>query len=728
MRLLGPLISDNQGRLHQLGLTVGDVISDLAEAISQGVMAERIGRILDANTKFARNFGTGITNLIQVFVVLLDHLRPVTTAIGEMVWQFSEWALAAINAASASGALDAWINTVWTSATRMVGALWDFAVGIKNVFAAATGVSQSMFGTFEETARKFREWTGDAANQDRMTRFFERMYVISSRVNQIIGRLARSMLLALEGTDTDSVLRGFDNLEAAVRPIAQIFESIRGAAGPELTRMFENLATVVQQLADSGVFGIIAGALANLFAIISTVLAIPGVGPLLAFAAGLAMIAKTVSFVLAIIRPLLGIFNILRIVLIAVAGVVGWIPIVIAGLVAALIWFFTQTKVGQAIVQAVWDAIKTAISAAVDWIVGAWNWMVSAFQTAVAWVVSLAQSIWSTVSTAFGAVRDFVVAVMSAIGTGIQVALGVILTIWSYIWPLLLLPVRIVYGVVLAILGMLWTGIQVIFQGIWTVITTVWNAIWGFIQPILQGIANFIRGVWNGIRNAISGAMNAIWGVISGVWNVITGWLSLQMARIRQTVRDAWDGVTNAIRGALNAAWGVVQNVWNRITGFVQGALDRLRGLAQGAWNALGNLGSGVLGGLKRAVNVVIDAVNTVIGGINWAIGAANNLPGPDIPTIPRIPRLARGGTVSPTGGGTLAMIGEAGRPERVEPLDPTGLSKRDRAMINLLSGGGNAPNVRVYIGERELTEIVDVVVEDRETGLADRVLTGTKG
>jgi len=49
---------------------------------------------------------------------------------------------------------------------------------------------------------------------------------------------------------------------------------------------------------------------------------------------------------------------------------------------------------------------------------------------------------------------------------------------------------------------------------------------------------------------------------------------------------------------------------------------------------------------------------------------------------------MALGGVISPSRSGTLALLAEAGRPERVEPLDPDGLSRRDKAMIEFLSGG----------------------------------------
>jgi len=64
-----------------------------------------------------------------------------------------------------------------------------------------------------------------------------------------------------------------------------------------------------------------------------------------------------------------------------------------------------------------------------------------------------------------------------------------------------------------------------------------------------------------------------------------------------------------------------------------------------------------------------------------------------------------------PSMGGTIARIGEAGRPERVEPLDPSGLSKRDRALIEMLAGPAGGINITVNpsagMDERELAALV---------------------
>ena len=79
---------------------------------------------------------------------------------------------------------------------------------------------------------------------------------------------------------------------------------------------------------------------------------------------------------------------------------------------------------------------------------------------------------------------------------------------------------------------------------------------------------------------------------------------------------------------------------------------------------------------------------------------------------FPKIPNLAAGGIIQPTAGGTLARIGEAGKSERVEPLDPQGLSTRDRAIIAQLSGNSGATvnmviNPSPGMDERELAAIV---------------------
>jgi len=73
---------------------------------------------------------------------------------------------------------------------------------------------------------------------------------------------------------------------------------------------------------------------------------------------------------------------------------------------------------------------------------------------------------------------------------------------------------------------------------------------------------------------------------------------------------------------------------------------------------------------------------------------------------------------VPPIPGGWFLNIAEAGRPERVEPLDSQGLSRRDRALISHIvsqmsvsSAGGGSTQVQIYLDGRQLSGVVAGVV-----------------
>jgi phage-related protein len=851
-------------QLETLGFVAAGIIQDFADMATTSANVERLNTVLANNNTFVAGAGAGMVGFAQAALILLSHLGPVTDFLGQGIQDLGEWAARTMGAAEATGALDGFITRSFDALRYFVGILWDFGAGVVNVFKAAFGASGGMLTNLHDVAASFRAWTGDETNQTRMTAFFEKMRDIAGQVLDIFIPLGKAGLGALEDTDLTAVTQGLDGLKALGPPIAQMFNSIKDAAGPALMDTFLNLVQVITQLADSGVLSALTGAFSNLLAIISAVLAIPGVGQLLAFVAGLAVMMKTVMLVVNVLKLLWPAIQLIIGIIRVLAAVFGGIPLAIAAVVIALVWFLTQTETGRAILAAAWNAIKVAISAAIDGLVIAFNWLVEAFTTAWnaitsflsglgGWFAGVFATIGAAISTAWnaalafisgpiGAIRDFIVSVFNGILGFIQMifnayllvittvftaiwgfiqpiltAIGgffvavfngimavvqgfvnVLYEIWIRVFPLLLLPIRIFYGVVIliwqelsaavtAVVQVLWDWIQAAWTAIYDAVSAtvqaisdfvigVWNAIWGFLQPIIQAIWDFIVSAWNGMKDAVGAAiqaisdvvhsvwdaisgfintvvgaivdfvqgrweimrgnietaLNAIKGVVESIWNGISGFIGTVIGGISTAISTVWTGISTAISTAMGTAKSTIETVWGNIEGFIQGALDRIKGLINAVWGTIGDIGEGILDGLKTAANGMISTVNGVISGLNAAIGVANMLPGADIPTIPKIPLLAKGGTISPLGGGTLAMIAEAGRPERVEPLDSSGLSTRDRAIINLLAdgsgGGSGGTDVRVYIGERELTEIIDVVVEDREDSLAGRVLTGTKG
>lgn len=74
---------------------------------------------------------------------------------------------------------------------------------------------------------------------------------------------------------------------------------------------------------------------------------------------------------------------------------------------------------------------------------------------------------------------------------------------------------------------------------------------------------------------------------------------------------------------------------------------------------------------------------------------------------------LAKGGTVMPSPGGTIARIAEAGRAERVEPLDPNGLSNRDKAIMDRYMGSPAQAGVQINVyaqPNQDVNELAEIV------------------
>lgn len=74
---------------------------------------------------------------------------------------------------------------------------------------------------------------------------------------------------------------------------------------------------------------------------------------------------------------------------------------------------------------------------------------------------------------------------------------------------------------------------------------------------------------------------------------------------------------------------------------------------------------------------------------------------------------FAEGGVIFPQPGGHIVQVAEAGKPERIEPLDANGLSERDKALISFMGGGNSNSGVQITVNagpgmnENEIAEIV---------------------
>lgn len=154
------------------------------------------------------------------------------------------------------------------------------------------------------------------------------------------------------------------------------------------------------------------------------------------------------------------------------ANPIGVVVLAIAALVAGLVWFFTQTEAGKAVVDAVWGGIKSAIGGVTGW------WTDTAMPAMKAG--------WVVLETMFQVGKDKVTGFMSGVGDAIY-------KVWS------------------------WTPIGLIATN------------WGSIMEFFRGIPAGIGKALDGVGSAISGAFKAPFNAVAGFWNRTIGGLSFEV-------------------------------------------------------------------------------------------------------------------------------------------------------------------------------------------------------
>lgn len=407
------------------------------------------------------------------------------------------------------------------------------------------------------------------------------------------------------------------------------------------------------------------------------------------------------------------------------ANPIALIVIAIAALVAGLVWFFTQTELGKEIwsnfvqfLTEAWTNIQNAatsvFTAVSQFLSDTWNNIVSFISDAVANVISFVSDNWglllSIIIGPLGLVIQWIVENWSTISQ-------VFTDVWNTVVTFTTTAINNVWTIITAVgaaIALVWSTV---WQSISDFASTIWDGIVLFVTVYIQTVQNVISAVVNGISktwNAIWGGISSFFGTIwAGIVLAVGTYINLVQAVIRtvlSAISSIWSSIWNGISSFFSGIWNGILSAVRSFGTFFRDAFSGIAGFVENAFN-------GVLSAVRGPLNGIIGMVNNAIRSLNglsvtipdWVPGVGGQTWGLNLPTIPQ---LAKGGVIQPTRGGTLANIGEAGRPERVEPLDPDGLSKRDKAMIQLLSGGNtNGMIINVYPPEGvDASEVASIV------------------
>jgi hypothetical protein len=751
--------------LEKTGGALGRVAVHIADVVTESRNLEELERIGDTNVYVIEGLGEAFGNLYDVLLSLLDAAGPLIQRFVDWIVTVTErWKTSLEDMNSAADGeiseLTEYFNRAGDVAAQLGDIFSNIGDALMNLGAAAAGPGsggQMLLDMFEEATERWATFTGEALEDGRLETFFIEIAENFASISRFLAGLT-GVFIRLgnnpgikgffdtlnQGGGLQMLEGAFDTLTSTGPVVAEFFlelgktlayftesESIENFFGV-LTRALEYLNTALSNDTVRQFFLMSAAALGAAKGL-QVILKVGGffgkvfagyffkaAGAVKGFGGFLVKIGTMVSGTTTSISKL-GL-------LLRGGGVLAGIGALVTALV--LMWQNSETfrtsvmKLVSGVFVALVDAfftIKEAIDAALEpfgGMNGAWEslnyWMGQVGDFMGEYIVPLIQFV---LVEAIGYAADAISFFIGMISSIIQVLQGV----WEFVQGIFALFKGDMDGVS-EHFGKAWEKIK---EAIMTAIQFGWDFIKDTFSRILDwvdkifgtdiratfsGIGDFIGKVWGGIKDAFSAAWGFITGVISGIGGIFSSAFGTVASIVEgvingiglgfQKIGSFVSGVAGAITGAFKTAFNFVANIWNNTAGKL-------------SWTAPDWIP--VIGGRSISVPKIPTFGDAATVGDNTALYQAIQIrAGQDRATLAANMRafaggLARGGVVPAVPGGMLAVIGEGGRRERVEPLDESGLSNRDRAIIQQLSGGGITLNVYPAAGmdEAELAAMV---------------------
>ncbi|WP_273726165.1 phage tail tape measure protein [Leuconostoc mesenteroides] len=379
------------------------------------------------------------------------------------------------------------------------------------------------------------------------------------------------------------------------------------------TSIFETIGTVIGKIVT-----VIANVITYVANLVSAILSIKGASDVLVSIAvgvgGIALGFKVIATAVKVAQTAMAVFSagvkIARGAMMAFnvainANPISLLVIAITAVVAALVYFFTQTATGKKMwsdfvkfIVDKWNGLVSAIKSVGSSIVGAWNSTVSSVK-----------NIWKSIPGFFSGIWSQITADVSSTGQGVadvwNSAVNYVMGIWSNI---------------VTFFSALWSGIISTLQPLFTALTDGWNNAKANLSGIWNGIITIAGSVWNLLKDVIMGPILLVLDLIMGDFTQLGIDAANIWNNIVSSLGSIWTGLVQIASTTFNIAMTAIINIWNTVSTTTVSIWDSIVSTVTGIWNSF------VSGSLKFATdlfNGVINIWNAIPG---WASGLWNTV------------------------------------------------------------------------------------------------------
>jgi len=245
------------------------------------------------------------------------------------------------------------------------------------------------------------------------------------------------------------------------------------------------------------------------------------------------------------------------------------------------------------------------------------------------------------------------------------------------------------------------------------------------LQSVFKLAIEDIKVVWQSLMDEFSGGFDIFKSIGDFIGTYLVPILGGALATGIGVVSGAIKGlifVLKAVVSVFNVIVAVIQGIIKLFRGDFRGAFEELKNFFKSIANFFTDIAKAIVTLFVSIYNSVARLINRLPRFGNFGLPKLNIV---DEKEFTNFARFAKGGVVMPQPGGAIVRVAEAGKPERIEPLDSQGLSKRDREILNAVAtGSGKSTTINVYASEkhdeREIARRVSLIIsKDMIPGVA---------
>lgn len=558
-------------------------------------------------------FIAGVRILIGLMKTFEPVVRPVTLAMKGWVGTFENFAKG-----PSTKRFAAFLGREAPFAINIIiASLKDFAIGIKNIFSAFNGGSDSFLLGLRHAADSFRAWTISPA----IAKFVKLFHSEGPLVGDALLNIATAILkiVVALGPVGGLVLR-------AMVPLAQAI-AFTAEKAPWLVQGLWALFAVMKALA---IIQAVTAALKSFWLVMTGARAAAVIYGITLWAVTIASKAMAAAVLIAngVLTAMRFVWMLLNLAF--AASPIGVIIIAIIALGAALVLAYQKVGWFRTAVDAVFGWLKTATLTVINFVRDHWRLIIAIMLGPLGIVIGLVTKYWRQI--------------WSVITVTVSTIINFVRNHWRLIISIILGPL----GIVIALVTKYWGSIRSVTVGMVNAVLSKLRAFGSGVKQAFSAAVSGAKVAWDKLREVTKKPVNFVIGTVynNGIrrlWNTVTGWLHLSGLELGTVPQLAAGGPVPASQvGWTNKPTAVVGEGSKRYPEVVIPTDPKYRARAQALWTSAGGklqmlAKGGFLGGgwdwVKKAAGKVKDVASLGLDfltnpGAIWDRLAAKMVPG----------------------------------------------------------------------------------------------------